>query len=182
MTERIAVEVPTLDDLAPALRRCAEPEVTDEGEQPALLRDAELRDGPAPHEPGIYVWSAPRGAVVYIGRAAGRKHPGDLAKRLNDELSWVEDYDPRGNDWKASFVHVVSSHQARPRWARATSNEAAVEAERRLIEWHRARVGIGPVAVGWDAKANSPQGRARAWARALWDETIAGSAADSRVR
>lgn len=176
MPGTVAVTVPTLDELAPAVRRCAEPDAADG--HPALLVDAELQAAELPREPGLYVWSDPQGAVLYIGRAAGETR--DLAIRVGEELSLVEGYDPVGDRWEVSVVHMLHVHQARPRWARASSAEAAKEAERRLIEWHRALVGIAPVAVGWDVAAGSHQGRAQEWAHALWDETIAGSPADQR--
>lgn len=177
MPTTIALELPTLEEVAAAVRRCAETEPSGELEGlagEALLPEGVLQDGDPPREPGIYVWSDPHGAVLYIGRAV------DLSRRLGDELDWVRGYDPVGDRWEVSVVHLLAVHQARPRWARASSGPAAEEAERRLIEWHRALVGIAPVAVGWDVKVGSHQGRAQSWARTLWDEAVAGSSTDPR--
>lgn len=178
MTVKIKVEVPTLDELAPAVRRCAE--APGEGKHPPLLRDAELQAGSPPPEPGIYVWSDPHGAVLYIGCGAGKTT--NLVTRLQKWNDLLADYDPLGDWWGLSVVHFVKEHQGRPRWARATDKDAAEEAERRLIEWHRTRVGIAPLAVGWEAKKGSPRERGEIWAQALWDETVAGRTADPRVR
>lgn len=68
-------------------------------------------------------------------------------------------------------MHMLTVHQASVQWITTSSHEAALDLERRLIEWHRACVGIAPPVVGWEAKRESPRQAAENWARDLWRQT-----------
>lgn len=165
MPGTLEVQVPFVDELAPAVARCAVVEDDQLGGVPLLL-DQTLHQQPQPGVPGVYVWSTPQDQVDYIGVAK------DLDYRLGRESGWVRGYDPDGDRWEVSVVHMLKVHGARPGWVRASSWEAAQEVERRLIEWHRALVGMAPIAVGWDVKASSIRGRAQSWAQHLWREAF----------
>lgn len=130
-----------------------------------LMKDSAWReDVPAPQEPGVYVWAA-SGLVVYVGKA------GSLADRLGYEQRLRDGYEPAGDRWEVSVVHMLRVYRAKPMWARAWARdpEAALKVERRLIEWHRACVGIAPLAIGWDTKPGSPREQAETMARELWN-------------
>lgn len=135
MTTRLAFDVLTVDELTPALEEAPAAGPLVAGKLPDELPDA----------PGVYVWVVPTtDAVAYIGSAA------PLAKRVGDELNWIRDYDP-ADQWGVSVIHLLKHLRAKPRWAVTDSHEKAVDVERKLIEWHRARVGCAPLLVGWDA-------------------------------
>lgn len=128
-----------------------------------LMIDSAWQDGqPAPESPGVYVWAA-SGLVVYVGEGES------LAARLGRERRLRNGYEPAGDRWEVSVVHMLRVYRAEPLWARATDAAAAVTVERRLIEWHRACVGIAPLARGWDTKAGSPRADAEEWARKRWN-------------
>jgi GIY-YIG catalytic domain len=147
MPKSVAVDVLSLQELAPAL-------IEHFGEPRAF----EL--GVPPGEPGIYVWSS-EDAVLYVGSAAS------LARRLTDYRRWIDGYDPE-TDWEVSVVHMLKTHHARSQWLTTSNHDEALKLERRLIEWHRARVGIAPIVTGWEAKAGSGREEAERWARAIW--------------
>lgn len=119
-----------------------------------------LTTGTPPASPGVYVWSQD-GAVLYVGSAAA------LARRLGNYQRWIDGYNP-DSDWEVSVVHMLKVHNAVPQWISTSTHENALELERRLIEWHRACVGIAPIVTGWEAKAGSRREEAERWARQLW--------------
>jgi len=145
----VSVDVLTVDELGPAVSAHF-------GSQRLFT------SGPPPDSSGAYVWSSDP-AVLYIGSAAS------LARRLGDYRKWIAGYDPE-SDWEVSVVHMLKVHQADVQWVTTSSHDQAKELERRLIEWHRACVGIAPLVVGWEAKADSPREAAERWARKLWLE------------
>lgn len=73
---------------------------------------------------------------------------------------------------------MLKVHAATVSWIVTADKAGALLLERRLIEWHRTCVGMAPLVVGWEAKAErrddgKPHGRfaaAERWARALWIE------------
>ncbi|MFD7621674.1 hypothetical protein [Streptomyces sp. NPDC059802] len=114
-----------------------------------------------PGSPGVYVWSDPRGAVLYIGCAVC------LSARIRDQEGWVDQYVP-AERWTLSVIHMFKEHQAQVSWVETADHEEALELERRLIEWHRAETGVAPPAVGWECKPGSRRERAQLWAQDLW--------------
>jgi hypothetical protein len=144
----------TVAELAPALQR-------------HLGTAVAWRDGPAPAAPGVYVWSA-RGAVLYIGSAAS------LARRLADYDGWIAGYDPQER-WEVSVIHMLKTHGADVSWIPTLDYDDALILESRLIEWHRAAVGIAPVVVGWEAKKKSRRAASQTWAQSLWNDQPASS-------
>lgn len=153
-------------------------EVLARGVADGLMEDSAWReDVPAPQVPGVYVWAA-SGLVVYVGKAES------LAARLGYEQRLRDGYEPAGDRWEVSVVHMLRVYRARPMWARANTAADALEVERRLIEWHRACVGIAPLAVGWDTKPGSPREHAETMARELWnlDPAARPSTAGERFR
>lgn len=115
-----------------------------------------------PRKPGVYVWDTD-GAVLYIGSAAS------LYKRLTDYAKWLAGYKPNER-WEVSVIHMLKIHRSTVRWVQTTHHAEAMRLERRLIEWHRASVGIAPLVVGWEAKAGSPRADAERWAQGLWNQ------------
>jgi hypothetical protein len=63
---------------------------------------------------------------------------------------------------------MLKIHHARPQWLTTSDHDEALLLERRLIEWHRVRVGIAPIVTGWEAKVGSKREDAERWARVLW--------------
>jgi len=148
MAADITVQVLTLDELEPAITR-------------HFGSGRSFAFGTLPSDPGVYVWTSD-GRVVYIGSAKS------LSRRVGDEQDMVQAYDP-ATEWHYSVIYVLKVHGAQVGWVTTTDHADAELLERRLIEWHRACVGIAPVAVGWDAKKDSPRLKAEKWARELWD-------------
>lgn len=152
MPTPFTVDVLTVEELAPAVAaHCG-----------ALHSFASTA---APHEPGVYVWSADR-AVLYIGSAAL------LDRRLGEYARWIANHDPQ-SEWTVSVVHMLTVHHAGVQWLDTRSYGDALQLERRLIEWHRACVGCAPIVVGWDTKPISPRHTAETWARDIWTRTRA---------
>jgi hypothetical protein len=147
MPKTLAVDVLSLEELAPALNEhFGSPRIFEVGEPPI--------------RPGVYIWSR-NDAVLYIGSAAS------LTRRLTDYQRWINGYDP-DLAWEVSVVHMLKIHHARPQWLTTSDHDEALLLERRLIEWHRVRVGIAPIVTGWEAKVGSKREDAERWARVLW--------------
>jgi len=159
MPNSFDVEVLSVGDLRPAL-------LDHFKTSPALNPNSpDFSTGAAPRKPGAYVWSCGEGTVLYIGSAAR------LAERLGDYRRWISGYDP-GSMWEVSVVHMLKRYEAEPRWVQTADHGDALLLERRLIEWHRACVGIAPIVAGWEAKRGSARMRAEQWARDLWGATL----------
>jgi len=121
-------------------------------------------DGDVPAEPGVYVWSTgPERKVLYIGSAA------DLSERIGNEREWLL-FDP-DHDWAESVLYVLRRKDAKVAWVTVETHDKAKLFERRLIEWHRASVGIAPLAYGWEEKSGSLREAGQTWARDLWNKT-----------
>ncbi|RKF24654.1 GIY-YIG nuclease family protein [Micromonospora globbae] len=149
MTALVSVEVLEVIELAPALER-------------HFGAARSWNHGTRPAEPGVYVWSV-QGGVLYIGSAAS------LARRLADYDDWIVKYDPEDR-WEVSVVHMLKTLGATVGWLPTIDYADALVLESRLIEWHRAKVGIAPIVVGWEAKKESRRERSQTWARNLWND------------
>jgi hypothetical protein len=147
MPVAVSLDVLTIAEFAPAL-------VAHFGSEQAFSV------GPPPAAPGVYAWSSGQ-PVLYVGSAVS------LAKRLGNYQRWIAGYDP-DSSWEVTVVHMLKVHQASVQWITTSSHEEALELERRLIEWHRACVGMAPPVVGWEAKRESKRAVAENWARDLW--------------
>jgi hypothetical protein len=147
MPSQVAIDVCTVMELAPALSEHF-------GTSRALTK------GAPPIGPGVYVWSR-EDAVLYVGSAAS------LLRRLADYQRWIDGYDP-DSSWQVSVVHMLRTQDATVQWVITGSHGDALTLERRLIEWHRACVGVAPIVTGWEAKTGSPRAYAERWARVLW--------------
>lgn len=102
--------------------------------------------------------------MLYIGKASS------LAVRLGYEQAEVTAHNP-ATDWHYTVIHMLKLHAATVGWIVTADEADATLLERRLIEWHRACVGMAPLVVGWEAKDDGkPHGRfaAEQWARTLW--------------
>ncbi|WP_152523113.1 hypothetical protein [Nocardiopsis potens] len=143
----LSVQILTVDELLPAAAEHFGSECT-------------FRTEPLPMAPGVYVWSTDR-RVLYIGSAKS------LAARVGDEKGWIAGYAP-DDYWEVSVVHMLTVYSATVQWIATADHEGAVLLERRLIEWHRACVGMAPLVVGWEAKEGSPRKAAEQWAQRLW--------------
>ena len=151
MPKSVTVDVLSLQELTPALE-----------DHFGIPRNFERGEPPA--GPGIYIWASDDDAVLYVGSAAS------LARRLADYRRWIEGYDP-DSGWEVSVVHMLKLHRARSQWLTTEDHREALTLERRLLEWHRACVGIAPIVTGWEAKAGSGREEAEHWARRLWIRT-----------
>ncbi|MEV6377763.1 hypothetical protein [Micromonospora musae] len=149
MTALISITVLEVAEFAPALRHHFGTART-------------WRHGPPLAAPGVYVWAA-KGAVLYIGSAAS------LADRLAGYHGWITKYNPEER-WEVSVIHMLKTHGANVCWLPTIDHPDALLLESRLIEWHRAKVGIAPVVVGWEAKTKSRRAAAETWARNLWND------------
>jgi hypothetical protein len=150
----VPVEVLTVEELGSAIRKHFRPE----------LRSL-ASGGMFPDAPGVYVWSSAN-RVLYIGMARS------LAVRLGEEQEWLDAFDP-ALEWHYSVIHLLKVHAATVGWIVTKDEADAAILERRLIEWHRACVGIAPLAVGWESRENDkPHSRfsGELWARELWHE------------
>ncbi|MFG2211002.1 GIY-YIG nuclease family protein [Streptomyces sp. NPDC048638] len=149
----LVIKVLHISGLVPALREHFEgvPDAPQQFTQGAIR----------PGAPGVYVWTDPRGAVLYIGCTVC------LSARIGDQEGWVDEYIP-AERWTLSVIHMFKEHHAQVSWVETTDHEEALELERLLIEWHRAETGVAPPAVGWDCKPGSRRERAQLRAQALW--------------
>lgn len=77
-------------------------------------------------------------------------------------------FDPE-HDWSESVLYVLNTRKAKVEWLTVASHAEATLLEGRLIEWHRASVGVGPMAYGWEAKQGSPRSAGQHWAQSLWN-------------
>ncbi len=117
-----------------------------------------------PAEPGVYVWytDADR-KVLYIGSGA------DLSERIGRERRLLS-FDPE-HDWAESVLYLLRMRAAEVAWVTVETHDEAKLLERRLIEWHRASVGVAPLAYGWEEKSGSLRDAGQTWARHLWNRT-----------
>ncbi len=156
MPTEISISVLTVEDLEPAVTKHFRG-------VPHPFTSTEV----FPEEPGVYVWSAAR-RVLYIGKADS------LASRLGYERGEVAAHNPLTH-WHCSVIHLLKLHEATVEWVTTANKTDSLLLERRLIEWHRACVGIAPLAVGWEAKDHGkPHGRyaAEQWAQKLWNDKL----------
>jgi hypothetical protein len=135
MVADITVQVLTLDELEPAVTYHF-----------GSARVFEF--GTLPSRPGVYVWFSDS-RVVYIGSAKS------LSQRAGWEQGEVKSYEP-ATEWHYSVIHALKIQNAQVGWITTSDHSDAELLERRLIEWHRTCTGIAPIAVGWDAKKDSP--------------------------
>jgi hypothetical protein len=149
----LIIKVLHITELLPALRE----HFAGTQDAPQEFTQGQIRPG----SPGVYVWTDPRGAVLYIGCALC------LSARIQDQEGWVDEYIP-AERWTLSVIHMFKEHQAQVSWVETPDHDQALELERRLIEWHRAETGVAPPAVGWECKPGSRRERAQIWAQALW--------------
>lgn len=157
MSADLVVEVLTVEELEDAVAV----HDSEQGREPGCFRSDE-----PPAEPGVYVWSTESNRkVLYIGSAA------NLNKRIGQESQWLS-FDPN-HDWAESVLYVLKRRDAEVAWVATDTHEEAKQLERRLIEWHRAAVGIAPLAYGWEEKSGSFREAGQVWARDLWNQTRA---------
>lgn len=156
MPVKKAFEVLTIEDLQPAL-------------QEHFQGAASFGTAEPPSRSGVYIWYDPDDdGVLYVGSAKS------LAARLGNERGWICGHDP-ATMWEVSVVHMLKLHSAEVVWVETVDHDDALILESRLIEWHRANVGVAPLIVGWEAKADSKRGLSERWARNLWESMNASS-------
>lgn len=131
----------------------------DEGREPGCF----MSGVDVPAGPGVYVWYTDTDRkVLYIGSGA------DLSKRIGEERRLLS-FDP-DCDWAESVLYVLKRRDAEVAWVTVETHDEAKLLERRLIEWHRASVGIAPLAYGWEEKSGSLREAGQVWARDHWNK------------